>query len=81
MNSFALGIPVQFAVHLHGNVAHQAGGAGTVAYFGRCHRFFAGSNGIEPVVVLFGGLVEVDLIGTYLGLQDLGIAGIQGLQF
>ena len=77
--AFMAGIPVEFAIDLHGNVAHQACRAGAVPHLCRGHWITAVPDGIEPVLMLLRGLVQVDLIGADLRFQDLRIAGIKGL--
>ena len=73
-------IPAELSIDLHGNVAHQAGAAGTVSHLHGSHRLTSRYDGLQPVQVLLGGLVQLDPIGIRQGFQEHGVAGIQGFQ-
>ena len=68
-------IPVQVARQLHRDVVKEAGGAGAVADLDRSGGGGAGVDALDPVGVLLGGGVEVDLVGAYDGVEDLWVAG------
>jgi hypothetical protein len=57
---------VELSIDFHGYVAYQAGRAGTMSHFDGGNRLFAGLDGIEPVEVLFGSFVQVDILRTNL---------------
>ncbi len=50
-----------------------------MANFGRCHWVLSGLDGVEPVQVLLGRLVQVNLVGADFRFQYFGITGIQSL--
>lgn len=67
-------VPVEVAGELHGDVVEEAGGTGAVADLDRCGWGFAGVDALDPVGVLLGGGVEVDLVGADDGVEDFWIA-------
>jgi hypothetical protein len=69
------GVPVEVAGELHGDVVEEAGGAGAVADLDWGGGWFAGVDALDPVGVLLGGGVEVDLVGADDGVEDFGVAG------
>lgn len=71
-------IPVEVARKLHRDVMKQAGGAGAVADLDWGGGWFAGVDALDPVGVLLGGGVEVDLVGADDGVEDLWVAGHEG---
>lgn len=73
------GVPVEVARELHGDVMEEAGGAGAVADLDWSGGRLAGVDAFDPVGVLLGGGVEVDLVGADDGVEDLGVAGHKGL--
>ena len=79
MEALAFWVPVEAAVGLHGDVVEEAGGAGAVADFHGCGGLFARADALDPVEVLLGAGVEVDLVGADDGVEDFGVAGDEGL--
>ena len=66
-------IPLQVTWKLHGDVMEQAGGAGAVADLDWGGGLLAGVDALDPVSVLLGCCVQVNLVGADDGVEDLRI--------
>jgi len=71
---FLFRIPMQRAPGLHGDVMEQARRAGTVRDLSRRNRFLPAADAVQPIAVVIGTFVQMNLIPADRGFYDPGIA-------